>query len=232
MSKDSKPHNNINRDIITGDGKSDANGGDGNIVALYFARSETAISQTAAKYGRYLYSIAKRITGDDRDAEECVNDTYLHAWNSIPPNAPGDLAPYLGRIARNAAFDRYRMATAEKRGGGEVEAVINELAGCVSDDDNIGDDNIGDDNTAGVISDISGAADGFTADESADSELSCAINEFLRSLPRRKRVIFMQRYWYSLPVSEIAAKNGMGQSAVKMSLLRMRTELKERLETL
>ena len=109
---------------------------DGSIVALYFARSEQAIRETDRKYGGYCYSIAYNILANQEDSEESVNDTYLSAWNSIPPRKPNPLAPFLGKIVRNISIDRWRKNGALKRGGGEMPLVLEELQECVASGEN------------------------------------------------------------------------------------------------
>lgn len=107
---------------------------DQNIIALYWARSETAISETAQKYGGYCFSIAKNILTNHEDAEESVNDTYLTAWNAMPPRRPSILATFLGKITRRLAIDLWRYRNACKRGGGEVTLALDELEDCASQD--------------------------------------------------------------------------------------------------
>ena len=104
---------------------------DSRIVELYWRRSGDAIAETSRKYGGYCYAIAYNLLSSVRDAEECVNDTWLGAWNAIPDNRPQYLAPFLGKIARRLAFNRFRADRAEKRGGGELPLVLEELGGCV-----------------------------------------------------------------------------------------------------
>lgn len=110
---------------------------DREIVNLYWERNSNAIKETASKYGGYCKAIAKNILGNNEDAEECVNDTYLNTWNSIPPNRPNVLSTYLGKITRNLSFDRFRQRHADKRGGGEIELVLDELGECVSGADSV-----------------------------------------------------------------------------------------------
>ena len=110
---------------------------DAKIVQLYWDRNELAIPVTADKYGSYCASIANNILDSREDAEECVNDTYLNTWNSIPPNRPNILSTYLGKITRNLSFDRFRHRHADKRGGGEIELVLDELGECVSGADTV-----------------------------------------------------------------------------------------------
>ena len=112
---------------------------DNEILDLYFARSEQAIVQTDQKYGFYCYSIAKRILSDPLDAEESVNDTYYSAWKLIPPRRPQRFSTFLGKITRNLAIDRWRKNTAEKRGKGETQVLLDELAGCVAGSESPGD---------------------------------------------------------------------------------------------
>ena len=173
---------------------------DEQIVQLYFDRNEQAISETANKYGSYCTSIAKNILGSREDAEECVNDTYLNTWNAIPPHRPAALSTFLGKIVRNLAFNRYRHNTADKRGGGEIAAVLEELSLCVSGDDDV-------------------------ARAYETKELVSAINDFLGTLSTEKRSIFICRYWYTDSIAQIAARYGMAYSAVAMALSRTRTKL-------
>jgi RNA polymerase sigma-70 factor (ECF subfamily) len=173
---------------------------DAKIVQMYFDRDEQAIPATADKYGNYCTSIANNILGNHEDAEECVNDTYLNTWNAIPPHRPKMLSTFLGKIVRNLAFNRYKHNTADKRGGGEIAAVLDELAGCVS-------------------------GNGDTEQAYEYKELVAAINDFLGTLPTEKRNIFVCRYWYTDSLSDIAARYNMTYSAVSMMLNRLRTKL-------
>lgn len=173
---------------------------DSKIVQLYWDRSQEAIRATSEKYGSYCMSIAGNILGNREDAEECVNDTYLHAWNAMPPHRPGALSVFLGKITRNLSFNRYRRNTACKRGGGELSAVLEELAECVSGRD-----------------DVEG--------ELNRRELVKAIDAFLDTLPSRKRDIFVRRYWHTDSISSIAARHGMKETAVSMTLSRLRPQL-------
>ncbi|MGI6029279.1 MAG: RNA polymerase sigma factor [Candidatus Heteroscillospira sp.] len=174
---------------------------DAQIVRLYWERDEKAIPATADKYGNYCASIAKNILGNQEDAEECVNDTYLNAWNSMPPHRPGVLSSFLGKITRNLSINRYRRSTAVKRGGGQLPAVLDELAGCVSGRDDV-------------------------EDEFDRQELVKAIDAFLDTLSEDKRSIFVCRYWYTDSISDIAARHGMRAGAVSMSLNRIRAKLR------
>ena len=178
---------------------------DEQIIKLYWARSEDAITQTARKYGSYCHTIAYNILHNNEDSEECVNDTYLKAWSSLPPHRPGRLSAFLGKITRNLSLDRYRHYTAEKRGAGQPVLALEELSGCVPDTD--GMERILD-----------------------EMELVALLNRFLASLPLESRKCFMRRYWYFSPISEIARDYGMSESKVKMSLLRSRNKLREMME--
>lgn len=173
---------------------------DEQIVDLYWARNEDAISETSEKYGKYCYSIAFNVLYDKSDSEECVNDTYLKAWNSMPSARPNVLSAFLGKITRNIALNRYNFKTAEKRGGGQIESSLDELAECVSGAD--------------------------TPEDIFDSQLiGRVINGFLAGLTVRSRDIFVSRYFYLESVSEIADKYEMSESAVRTSLFRTRQGL-------
>lgn len=176
---------------------------DRHILDLYWQRSETAISETAKQYGSYCHSIAYRILRSEQDSEECVNEVYLRAWNTIPPQRPERLSTFLGRLTRNLSIDRCRRAAAEKRGGGEVTLALDELKDCVP------------------------ARDGGMTDGIA---LTDALNRFLAALPAQQRKIFLRRYWYVSSVREIAEEYGISESRVKMSLFRSRQKLKTALE--
>lgn len=175
---------------------------DSKIVQLYWDRSPDAISQTAKKYGTYCTSIARNILGNREDAEECVNDTYMNAWNSMPDHRPSVLSTYLGKITRNLAFNRYKRERAEKRGGSEIPLILDELGECVSGKENV-------------------------EKELAYKELINMINTFLKTLPVKKRNIFVCRYWYSDSVADIAKQLGMKENAVSMVLSRLRMRLRE-----
>ncbi len=173
---------------------------DHNIVQLYWTRSEQAIRETDRKYGRYCHYIAYSILQNDSDAEEIVNDTYFKAWESIPPARPNPLRGFLGQLCRRLALDRYDRIHAEKRGGGQVTLVLEELSECVA---------------------------GFEDDPDASIDLTAALNRFLSSLPDRTRNIFVRRYWYLSPIAEIAKEYGMKESGVTVLMLRTRKKLKE-----
>lgn len=173
---------------------------DAKIVQLFLDRNEQAIPETARKYGNYCTSIAQNILGNREDAEECVNDTYLNTWNAIPPHRPKVLSTFLGKLVRNLAFNRYKYTHAEKRGGGELAEVLEELSSCVSCRD-----------------DVEATYE--------YKELVTAINNFLRTLPAKKRHIFVCRYWYTDSISDISARFAMSAPAVSMTLNRLRSKL-------
>ena len=173
------------------------------IVALYWARLEIAILETKKQYGRLLRSISRGILKSEEDAEECENDTYLKAWDTIPPQKPEELSAYLAKITRNLSLDRYDAMHAEKRGGGEVPLLLDELTEVIAND----------------------AA--FPSDTGALCEV---LNAFLGSLKADARNIFLRRYWFGDSVQEISERSGFGESKIKMSLLRSRQGLKEVLE--
>ena len=178
---------------------------DTRIVNLYWARSENAIAETSAKYGSYCYSIAYNILANAEDADESVNDTYLDAWNSMPPHRPSVLKTFLGKLTRNISLNKYKQLTAEKRSNGQMPLIIDELHECIPATES----------PESIIDDM---------------VLVDVFNRFLASLTVEQRKIFMRRYWYLSPVKEIATDYGMGESKVKMSLLRSRNELKCLLE--
>lgn len=176
---------------------------DNRIVELYFERSEAAISETQKKYGKYCQYIAYSILSSQLDAEECVNDTYIRAWESIPPERPQILKSFLGKITRNIALDRYDRLHAIKRGG-NVELALDEIGECIPSGDG--------------------------REMSDEIALKEAINGFLASLPKQTRIIFMRRYWYLSPVKNIAGDLGLSVSNVKVILMRTRKKFKEYLE--
>ena len=179
---------------------------DRHIVDLFTARDEAAIEKTRQRYGSYCYAIAHRILGDHADAEECVNDTYLQLWNSIPPAAPNNLAAFLGKLARNLCINRLRQRQREKRGSGQLVAALDELAECIPDP-------------------TENAAEWTEA-----LALRQSVNAFLATLPAQTQRVFMQRYFYLCPVAEIARELHMSESRVKMLLLRTREKLREHLQ--
>ncbi len=174
---------------------------DSAIVKLYLDRDERATAETDVKYGRYCTSIAMNILESREDAEECVNDTWLHAWNAIPPHKPSVLSAFLGKITRNLSFNRYKFNRREKRGGGEMELILDELSEVVSGEESV-------------------------VDEVLRRELVLAINGFLSSLSEEKRTLFLRRYWYSDSISDIAKSSGRTENSVSVALSRIRKALK------
>ena len=178
---------------------------DTQIVELYWARKESAIEETAAKYGSYCRSIAGNILQNQDDAEECVNDTWLGAWNSMPPHRPSVLSTFLGKLTRRISIDKWRRATAKKRGDGQLPLVLSELEDCISDGKSI-------------------------EEETERKLLAEVIAAFVKSLPETEQKIFLCRYWYMDSVSAIATRFRFSESKVKSMLSRTREKLRIRLE--
>ena len=175
---------------------------DDNIIELYWTRSENAIEETHKKYGRYCHTIAYNILYSNESAEECVNDTYVNAWNSIPPNKPKSLKYFLASIVRNLALNRYGYNNAQKRSG-TADVIVDEFCECTAD------------------------KSVHIEDEFAVRE---AINAFLKSLNKQTRIIFMRRYWYFCSVNEIAESEGLSVNNVKVILYRTRNKFRTFLE--
>lgn len=177
---------------------------DSQIIKLYFDRSEQAIQETDTKYGGYCYSIAYNILSNQEDSEESVSDTYLSAWNAIPPRRPPALGAFLGKITRNISIDRWRKQRAFKRGEGQIEIALEELRDCVG---------------------------GESAEDAAiRKEILASLNRFLGTLKETERSVFLCRYWYLDSTEEIAEKSGFSASKVKSMLYRLRKRLHEQLE--
>lgn len=174
---------------------------DKSIVELYWRRDPEAISETGRKYGSYCYTVADNILHSHEDSEECVNDTWLRAWDSIPPQQPSVLRMFLAKITRSIAFNHYNARTAEKRGGGQVTSVLDELAEC-----------------------IAGSSDVHTEYEAA--ELCRSINRFAHSLPEKECNIFLRRYFFNDSISEIAKRYRLSENNVMVILSRTRKKLK------
>lgn len=175
------------------------------IVKLYFARSEQAIQETDSKYGGYCYSIAYHILANPEDSEESVSDTYLSAWNTIPPRRPNLLAPFLGKIVRNISIDRWRKNGALKRGGGEMPLALEELQECVASEENL---------EAGY----------------EQKELVRQVRDFLAGLPDTERRVFVCRYWYLDSTADIGKRFGFSESKVSSMLHRIRCRLEKHLK--
>lgn len=178
---------------------------DNEIVNLYWQRSEKAIPETERKYGSYCHTVSLRIVNNLEDAEECVNDTWLGAWNSIPENRPSLLAPYLAKLTRWLSLSKLKTQNRLKRGGGEVTLSLEEL-----------------DRELGTGTDL--------AQQIELKELSEYLDAFLTELPAEERAVFLARYWYAASIREISEKSGYRESKVKSMLLRTRRKLKKALE--
>ena len=177
---------------------------DREIVDLYFKRSESAIEETDKKYGRHCYCIANRILNDEEDAKEIVNDTYLKAWNTIPPNKPTSLYSYLGMLARQLSLNKYKEKTRKKRGGNAVDIAIYELENILASE------------SASDIMD--------------KKHLGSVLNRFLGELPKKSRMIFIRRYWYMDSISTISKTFAISEANVKITLFRLRQRLKKYLK--
>lgn len=178
---------------------------DTDIISLYWARDERAISETAEKYGRYCHSVAYRILQNNEDSEECVNDTYTGAWNSIPPHRPELFSAFLAKITRRLSLNRLRSRLTGKRGAGQYAVTLEELAECIPSAQT-------------------------TEDTFETHELTRILNEFLENLSAEERRVFLCRYWYLDPVKDIAKRFSYGESKVKMMLKRTREKLLIHLE--
>ena len=173
---------------------------DEKIIELYFERNETAIDETANKYGNYLYKIAYNILSDNEDSEESVNDTYLGAWNSIPPEKPKIFSAFLSKITRYISLNKIRNKNAEKRGNGEIALAFEEIEECIP-------------SKSSVISEIE------------TKELARMISDYLKSLPKTERIIFVRRYYYFDSISDICEKFGFSKSKTSSLLYRTRKKI-------
>ena len=177
---------------------------DSKILDLYYKRNELAITETDKKYGKYCHKVASNILIQLQDVEECVNDTYLNAWNSIPPMRPNRLATYLGKLCRNIAINIYEKLSAAKRGGSQIDSCLEELEEVVGNNSNIDDD--------------------INMEFLTDS-----INSFLETITKEARILFIKRYFEMSSIKDIAQECNVSESKVKMSLLRTRDKLKQHL---
>ena len=178
---------------------------DGKIIDLYWARSQQAIAASEEKYGPYCHTIARRILDREEDAEECVNDTWQRAWDTMPPQRPGSLRAYFVKITRNLSLDRWRRLRAAKRGGNQVEVALHELEDCLPDY--------------------------RRPDEELEAgETAALISAFLRRQSEADRALFVRRYFHLEPLNDLADRFGMGAGQVKSRLHRMRNRLKQELE--
>ncbi len=177
---------------------------DSRIVELYWRKNTDAITETNSKYGAYCFAIADNILHNKEDSEECVNDTWLNAWNAIPPQRPNKLQMFLAKITRNIAFNRFNAKAAEKRGGGELVLILDELAECLTDRTDV-------------------------EAECEARELGRCITLFLRGLPERNGNVFVRRYFFTEPVALIAKRYGLSENNVMVILSRTRKKLKTHL---
>lgn len=174
---------------------------DAEIVDLYWSREERAIQETDRKYGRMLYILSDRILRSPEDAEECLNDAYVSAWNSMPSNRPTYLGSYMAKIIRNLSLNRYERNLAQKRGG---NVVMTELSECIPGED--------------------------PEETLRGEEIRRILNRFLEGLDKEKRVVFVKRYFFSESLAEISAATGLSEGKIKSILFRLRQRLKQELK--
>lgn len=178
---------------------------DKRIIELYWQRDESAIRETDIRYGAYCYAIANNILHSREDSEECVNDTWMQTWNTIPPKRPERLQLFLARITRNLSFNKYKAMAAKKRGSGEIALVLDELEECI-------------------------AAASDTESTCLAAELGREISAFVRSLPEREGNLFIRRYFFTEPITVIAKHYALTENTVCVSLSRTRKKLRTHLE--
>ena len=177
---------------------------DAQIVDLYWHRDPEALSESSEKYGKYCFSIANNLLRDEGDSEECVNDTFLNAWNAMPPHRPQKLKLFLAKITRSLAFNRWHSRTAEKRGGGELPLVLEELEECI--------------------------AGGTDPEEQVQAEeLAASVRRFVKSLSDQERAVFVGRYFYTEPAEQVAEDNGLTVNHTYVMLSRIRKRLRRHL---
>lgn len=174
---------------------------DNEIIELYWNRSEVAIKKTAEKYEKYCYAIAHNILCNSEDSEECVNDTYLHAWNAMPPHRPNMLSAFLGKITRNIALNRYKHLKRKKRHGEQMAILLSELDECIECDQ-------------GVEAEIDNAL------------IARTISDYLYSVPRINSAVFIQRYFFCNSIDDLSKHFNFSNSKITSMLYRMRGELK------
>ena len=175
---------------------------DSQIVNMYWERNEKAVEETQKKYGSFCYSVAYSILCNEEDAKESVNDTYLDAWNSIPPHKPSVLSAFLGKITRRISIDKWRNKNAARRGGGQITDTLDELAECIPDSNGI-------------------------EKQLEEKALNETINSFIKSLPKKEQKIFICRYWYLDSIKSISEQFGFSQSKVTSMLFRIREKLRK-----
>ena len=178
---------------------------DSQIVALYWQRNSDAIQETAHKYGAYCFTIANNILYNTQDSEECVNDTWLNAWNAMPPQRPAKLQMFLAKITRNLSFNRFNARSAKKRGGAEIILVLDELSECLAGETDV-------------------------EREYESKELGQCIRCFVLELPERDGNVFVRRYFFTESIIEIAERYGLTENHVMVILSRTRKKLKAHLE--
>ena len=177
---------------------------DSKIIELFWERNESAVVAVSEKYGRYCNAIARNMIGNEQAAEECVNDTWMELWEAIPPHRPKHLLAFISEITRNNALNAVKGNMAQKRGGGELSAVLDELYDVASD---------------------------YSVEKIAEQhEIMAAVNGFLEKLPERKQKVFVLRYWHCCSVSDIAQIVGMSEANVYNVLKRVRKKLLEHLK--
>lgn len=174
------------------------------IIDLYWARDETAITETAAKYGGFCHTVAQNLLGRREDAEECVNDTYHAAWQAMPPQRPARLRAWLGRVVRNLSLTRWHRDHAQKRDGG-IPLLLDELAECLPSPQTV----------ESVLE---------------EAELTSAIDRWLEGLSRPDRVLFLRRYWTGTPLKDLASLAGTTPDRLAQKMYRLRQSLKTTLE--
>ena len=177
---------------------------DSQIIGLYFKRDESAITETETKYGAFCHGIALNILSINADADECVNDTYLQAWNSIPPKKPDKLGAWLGKVVRNIAFNLWKKNHRQKRYAG-MEQLLNELEDCIPSPVTV-------------------------EREIEEQELTEVINTWLASLSQNDRILFIRRYWHGETVTMLAQESGMSSANMAKRMYRLRKGLKFKLE--
>lgn len=178
---------------------------DQKIVSLYWQREESAIEHTQRKYGKFLLGVARNILTDLEDSKESVNDTYLHAWNSMPPHRPSVLSAFLAKITRRVSVDRLRKRNSQKRGGNQYVMSLSELSECISQGDT-------------------------TQQTVSEHMLMQAIEGYVCSLPMEKRRVFILRYFFLDSIRDVARYCDISESKVKTLLFRCRQELAEHLK--
>lgn len=178
---------------------------DSRIIELFFERSEKAIYELSLKYGGICFKIATNILHNHQDAEECVNDSYLGVWNAIPPKTPNPLLAFVCKIVRNISINKYEYNLAQKRNG-IYDVCLDELQECISSNETV-------------------------ESEYSANELSRLIDEYLDTLKKTNRMIFVRRYWYMDSLSDIALLSNMSEGAVRTRLSRLRSNLKKFLES-